>query len=61
MKLTADDDFVVHDFFRTGEKPIYEFSIPKAATADGRLQLTWMCGEGERGSQVSELWLLPEK
>lgn len=61
MKLIADGHFMVHGALRTGEKPIYEFSIPAAVTADGALELKWSCDEGERGSQVSELWLLPEK
>lgn len=57
IKLTAND-IVVHDFIQTGEKPIYEFDLPKEATAKGSVMFTWVCGEGQRGSQVSEIWLI---
>ena len=60
MKLTADKKFIIHDFMRTGLQPIYEYEIPKEATFDGVLNLEWTCGEGERGSQVSEIWLIPK-
>lgn len=56
IKLTARD-IPVHDFIITGIQPIYEFKIPPAAIQDGVLELEWTCGEGERGSQVSEVWL----
>ena len=42
----------------TGTTPIYEFPVPNEATGDGRLKLTWTCEEGQRGSQVAELWLI---
>ncbi|QMW03925.1 hypothetical protein [Spirosoma foliorum] len=58
MKLTTDDGSVVHDFIQTGEQPIYEFDVPKAALADGSVTFIWECGEGERGSQVTEIWLI---
>ncbi|WP_128545154.1 hypothetical protein [Larkinella soli] len=58
MKLTTDDGRVIHDFLQTGEQPIFEFEVPKAATADGRVTFIWTCGEGERGSQVTEIWLI---
>lgn len=61
MKLTTDDGQVVHDFIKTGEQPIYEFDVPQAATADGKVTFIWNCGEGERGSQVTEIWLIPVK
>ncbi len=57
MKLTANG-ILVHDYIQTGEKPIYEFDIPKEASATGRIIFTWTCGEGEQGSQVSEIWLM---
>lgn len=59
MKLVANGEFVIHDFLQTGTEPLFEFDIPAAITADGTLTLTWTCGEGERGSQVAELWLIP--
>ncbi|QDK78600.1 hypothetical protein EXU85_08235 [Spirosoma sp. KCTC 42546] len=58
MKLTTDDGSVVHDFIQTGEQPIYEFDVPKAASSDGAVTFIWECGEGERGSQVTEIWLV---
>ncbi len=58
VKLVANDKFVIHDFLQTGERPLYEFDIPKEATAAGTLNFTWTCGEGQRGSQVCEIWLI---
>lgn len=58
MKMTTDDGTVIHDFIKTGEKPIYEFDLPKAAIKDGKVTFVWSCGEGERGSQVTEIWLI---
>src|SRR5690606_35964842 len=57
IKLTAEN-ILVHDFIETGIRPIYEFRIPSEAIKDGVLELEWTCGEGERGSQVSEIWLI---
>ena len=61
IQLTADDRFQIHEMRKTGTAPISEFSIPNEATRDGRLKLTWMCPEGERGVQVAELWLILTK
>ncbi len=58
VRLVADDKYLVHDLIPTRKPPIREFPIPKEATADGKLLLTWTCGEGQRGSQVSEIWLI---
>ena len=60
VKLVADDTLLIHDFIQTGSEPLFEFEIPSAATADGVLELTWTCGEGERGAQVAEIWLIPQ-
>lgn len=57
MKMTADD-IPIHNFIKTGIQPIYEFEIPSAAISDGVVELEWTCGEGERGSQVSEIWII---
>lgn len=57
IKLTAND-MLVHDFLQTGETPVHEFDIPKEATASGSVTFTWVCGEGQRGSQVSEIWMI---
>jgi len=61
IRLTADDKFQIHEMIKTGKTPISEFPIPKEATGDGKLKLTWTCGEGERGTQVAEIWLIPQK
>lgn len=57
IKMTADD-IPVHDFITTGIEPIYEFNVPQEAVADGSVLFKWSCGEGERGSQVAEIWLI---
>jgi len=58
VRLAADGKYQIHDLIETRKPPIREFSIPKEATQDGRLELVWSCGQGQRGSQVSEIWLL---
>lgn len=59
IKMVADDIFV-HDYIKTGTQPIYKFDVPKAANADGNIVFKWTCGEGERGSQVAEIWLIKD-
>lgn len=59
IKLMAEG-IVVHDYIATGVRPIYEFKVPPTALEDGILELEWTCGEGERGTQVSEIWLINE-
>jgi hypothetical protein len=61
IQLTADDKFQIHEMKETGKIPVSEFSIPNELTKDGRLKLTWTCPEGQRGSQVAELWLIAMK
>jgi hypothetical protein len=61
IRLIADDKFQIHEMKETGKVPINEFPIPREATKDGRLKLTWTCPEEERGSQVAELWLIAMK
>jgi hypothetical protein len=58
IRLTADDQFQIHDLIQTGITPVMEFSIPAEAVQDGKLTLTWNCGEGERGTQLAEVWLM---
>jgi hypothetical protein len=58
VRLVADDAFEIHGSISTRTPPMREFDIPAGATADGRLELTWSCGEGDRGSQISEIWLM---
>jgi len=58
IRLMADDKYLIHDLVETYNPPIQEYEIPKEATADGELELTWRAGTGERGAQVSEIWLI---
>jgi len=62
MKLVADG-VMIHNFIRMGTQPLFEFQIPEEVTHDGKVTFTWTCGqddrgEGERGSQVAEIWLI---
>jgi hypothetical protein len=62
MKLTADG-VTIHDYIRMGTRPLFEFPLPPKVTSDGKVLFTWTCGqddtgEGERGSQVAEIWLI---
>jgi len=58
VRLVANDVYKIHDEIETRKPPIREFDVPREATSDGRLELTWSCDEGQRGSQVSEIWLI---
>ena len=60
MRLFANG-YPIHDYIRAGEQPTYEFKIPKQALADGTVVFRWETVEGERGSQVSELWIIKEQ
>jgi len=60
IRLVANDVYKVHGEIRTKKPPTREFEIPKEATSGGRLELTWTCDEGQRGSQVSEIWLIKQ-
>jgi hypothetical protein len=62
IKLLADG-VMIHNYIRMGTKPLFEFSLPKEITKDGTVRFTWTSGsedkgEGERGSQVAEIWLI---
>lgn len=53
----------IHDYIRMGTQPLFEFPLPKEVTRTGKVTLTWNCaqndkGEGERGSQVAEVWII---
>jgi hypothetical protein len=61
VRLYADDVYKIHDLIETGDPPIRQFKVPREATADGHLELIWSCGEGQRGSQVSEIWLIKNR
>jgi hypothetical protein len=65
VRLTADDAHEVHGpIAKPSPVAPVEFSIPKAATADGALTLTWRINDGiggaGRGNQVAEVWLLKD-
>lgn len=62
-RLTADGRFEVHPYRKLDNltEPV-EFAIPREATSDGALTLTWqrqpgLSGNG-RGNQVAEVWLI---
>ena len=61
LKLVAGDKYEVHPLIRKELRPM-EFDIPRGATADGELTLSWTQAPGSRGSgrgtQVAEVWLM---
>ena len=61
IRLEADDRLEVHPLIRKELYPM-EFDIPREATADGELILTWRQAPGSigagRGCQVAEVWLI---
>jgi hypothetical protein len=61
VRLTAGDGLLVHDWLAKSFEPV-EFDIPAAATAGGKLELTWTpepgAGGPGRGCQVCEVWIL---
>ena len=61
IRLEADDRFEVHPLITKALQPM-KFDIPREATADGELMLTWRQGPGSRGAgrgtQVAEVWLM---
>jgi len=58
IRCMTDDGHLVHEYLQTGDQPIYEFDLPRAATSDGRLDLIFSCAQAERGAQISEIWLM---
>ncbi|MGE3315732.1 MAG: hypothetical protein AB7O26_11520 [Planctomycetaceae bacterium] len=63
MKLLADEKIEVHSLIVKGfPAPKREFDIPREATADGKLTLTWFAepglGRNGRACQVAEVWLI---
>jgi hypothetical protein len=61
IRLMADENLEVHPLTKKELKPM-EFDVPRAATADGTLTLTWTQGPGSRGAgrgtQIAEVWLM---
>ena len=64
VKLTADEKYEVHPLLKKEPRPM-EFDIPRDATADGDLTLSWTQAPGSRGNgrgtQVAEVWLMLKK
>lgn len=60
MRLVADGRHEVHGPIRRSEpvEPV-EFPIPREATVDGELELSWELVSG-RGCQVAEVWLIQD-
>lgn len=59
QSVLADEEYIARDV----EIPVYtaqqfEYDIPKAATADGVLDLVFEKGAGAAGTVVSEVWLI---
>ncbi len=61
IRLVGDNQVPVHDYIKIGTQPVYEFDVPREITGDGTAEFTWTCKEAERGSQVSEVWLIKVK
>ncbi|ODS81465.1 MAG: hypothetical protein ABS46_11425 [Cytophagaceae bacterium SCN 52-12] len=61
IRLVGDNQVPVHDYIKVGTQPVYEFDVPREITSDGAAEFTWTCKEAERGSQVSEVWLIKVK
>jgi hypothetical protein len=63
LRLVANDTIAVHPLIPK-ENPVrpVEFDIPREATAEGELQLSWFQEPGRggsgRGCQVAEVWLI---
>jgi hypothetical protein len=61
IRLVADERFEVHPFI-SKKYQVVEFDIPREATADGDLDLSWYrepgAGGAGRGCQVAEVWLI---
>jgi hypothetical protein len=61
IRMDANDRLEVHPLIRKEPNPM-EFDVPREATADGELTLTWRQAPGSigagRGCQVAEVWLL---
>ena len=65
VQLMADG-VQIHTFIRMGKKPVVEYPLPTKITKDGKIRLTFTCGlkvdgEGERGTQVAEIWIIKNK
>jgi hypothetical protein len=63
IRLLADDKYEVHpETAKPQPVVLVEYDIPREATRDGRLKLTWYrqpgLGDNGRGCAVAEIWLI---
>jgi len=63
IRLLADDKYEVHpESTKPRPAALVEYDIPREATRDGRLRLTWYrqpgLGGNGRGCAVAEIWLI---
>ncbi|HUE17726.1 MAG TPA: hypothetical protein VMR25_26460 [Planctomycetaceae bacterium] len=63
IRLLADEKYVIHpEQTKPREGALIEYDIPREATRDGRLTLTWLREQGlggnGRGCAVAEIWLI---
>lgn len=61
IRLTTADGYQVHDYVETGKQPVFEFDLPAKEIHNGSVTFVWQCMEGERGTQVAEIWLIKTK
>ena len=64
IRCQANDGIEIHPYIVRAWPPAHqEFAIPKAATSDGALKLSWTresgLGGNGQGCQISEVWLMP--
>jgi hypothetical protein len=63
IRLVARERIEIHDYLHRPFEPL-EFALPREATANGELLLSWAqepgAGGAGRGCQVAEVWLLKE-
>jgi hypothetical protein len=52
---------MVHDYVETGKQPVFAFDLPGKEIHNGSVTFVWQCMEGERGTQVAEIWLIKNK
>ena len=57
VRLDADG-CKVHDAITLSGDVVREFDLPAETTRDGRVTLSWQCGNGERGVHVAEIFFL---
>ncbi len=66
IRLLADEKYVVHPEMAKPKQPaLVEFDVPREATRDGHLTLTWYrqpgLGGNGRGNAVAEVWLIKKR